>query len=222
MAEKKRLVGHDGKVYQASKGAVVTGDGTTALTKGAFYVPLNILASSSGFPTNTQKGVVIVGDGVSKPKATETYIPLTLSSQCDITSAGIEFTKDEIDITTLCDDIKKYASGFTDATGTLEGITTLDLSEPMIAKFVTVQKQASGGTITVIDKNDDPLVLVLELNKVNASDADRALFFAPITLNGYNLGVAINEAQTFNSGFRIAQDNEIKPAFIEADKALFS
>ena len=222
MAEKKRLVGHDGKVYQATKSAVVTGDGSTALTKGHFYVPLNILSTSSGFPTGTQKGIVIVGDGTSKPKATETYIELTLTSQCDITSASIEFSKDEIDITTLCDDIKKYASGFTDATGSLEGITTLDLSEPMIAKFVTVQKQAAAGTITTIDKNDDPLVLVLELNKINASDADRALFFATITLNGYNLGAAVDEAQAFSSGFRIAQDNEIKPAFIEADKALFS
>lgn len=221
MTEKKRLTGRDGKVYQAAKSATITGNGTTKLTKGSIYVPLTIASTSSGFPANAAVGVPLVGDGTSAPAATETYIELTLTSQCDITSAEVEFSKDEIDITTLCDNIMKYASGVTDASGTLEGITTLDLSEPMIAKFVTVQKQSSTGAITTIAQNDTPLVVAIELNKVDASGADRALFFAPVILNGYTLGVAVNEAQTFTSEFRIAQDNDIKPALIEADKTLF-
>lgn len=221
MAERKRLIGKDGKVYQAQKGAVVTGNGTTVLTKGTFYIPV-VIGANSGFPDGVQVGYPFVGDGASKPTENDQYIALTLTSQCDITSAEVEFEKDEIDITTLCDDIRKYASGFSDATGTLEGITTLDLSEPMIAKFVTVQKQDATGAITVINQNDDPLIAVIELNKIDNSDADRALFFAPVTLNGYTLGVNIDDAQTFSSGFRIAQDNDIKPVLVEADKALFS
>lgn len=221
MAERKRLIGKDGKVYQAQKGAVVTGNGTTVLTKGTFYIPV-VIGANSGFPDGAQVGYPFVGDGASKPTEHDQYIALTLTSQCDITSAEVEFEKDEIDITTLCDDIRKYASGFPDATGTLEGITTLDLSEPMIAKFVTVQKQDATGAITVINQNDDPLIAVIELNKIDNSDADRALFFAPVTLNGYTLDVNIDDAQTFSSGFRIAQDNDIKPVLVEADKALFS
>lgn len=221
MAERKRLIGKDGKVYQAQKGAVTSGDGETALTQGMFYIPV-VIGANSGFPDGVQVGYPFVGDGVSAPTAGDQYLTLTLTSQCDITSAEVEFEKDEIDITTLCDDIRKYASGFSDATGTLEGITTLDLSEPMIAKFVTVQKQDSTGAITVINQNDDPLIAVIELNKIDNSDADRALFFAPVTLNGYTLGVNIDDAQTFSSGFRIAQDNDIKPVLVEADKALFN
>lgn len=221
MAERKRLVGRDGKVYQATKSEVITGDGETTLTKGKFYVPIAISETNSGFQNGAKKGIVLVGDGTSTPTSSDKYIELTLSSQCDITSASVEFDKEEIDITTLCDDIKKYASGFADASGDLEGITTLDLSEPMIAKFVHVQKQSATGAITVIEKNDDPLILVIELNKVNSSNADRALFFAPIILNGYTLGLEIDGAQTFSSDFRIAQDNDINAAFIEADKSLF-
>lgn len=221
MAERKRLIGKDGKVYQAQKGAVVTGNGTTALTKGTFYIPV-VIGANSGFPEGVQVGYPFVGDGTSIPTANDQYIALTLTSQCDITSAEVEFDKDEINTTTLCDDFKKYRPGFTDATGTLEGITTLDLSEPMIAKFVTVQKQDATGAITVINQNDDPLIAVIELNKIDNSDADRALFFSPVTLNGYTLGVNIEDAQTFSSGFRIAQDNDIKPVLVEADKALFS
>lgn len=221
MAKTKRLTGRDGKVYQAAKSAVITGNGTTTLTKGSFYVPLTIADTSSGFPANATVGVPFIAAGTEAPTSAETYISLTLNSQCDVTSAGVEFEKDEIDITTLCDNIMTYAAGFTDATGTIEGITTLNLSEPFIAKFVPVQIQSSTGAITTTAQNDDTILLVIELNKIDNSDANRALFIAPITINSYNIEATINEAQTYTSGFRIAQDNEIKPALIEADKALF-
>lgn len=222
MAKTKRLTGRDGKVYQAAKSAVITGDGSTVLAKGTFYVPLTIASADSGFPANAQVGIPFVGDGVSTPETGDTYISLTLSSQCDVTSAGVEFEKDEIDITTLCDDIMTYAAGFTDATGTIEGITTLGLSEPFIAKFVPVQVQSSTGAITTTAQNDDTVLLVIELNKIDNTDANRALFIAPITINSYNIEATINEAQTYTSGFRIAQDSDIKPALLEADKALFA
>ena len=222
MAKTKRLTGRDGKVYQAVKSAVITGDGSTTLTKGTFYVPLTIATASSGLPANAQIGVPFVAAGTETPTENETYISLTFNSQCDVTSAGVEFEKDEIDITTLCDDIMTYAAGFTDATGTIEGITTLNLSEPFIAKFVTVQVQDETGAITTTAQNDDTILLVIELNKIDNSDANRALFIAPITINSYNIEATINEAQTYTSGFRIAQDNDIKPALIEADKALFT
>ena len=222
MAEIKRLTGKDGKVFLATKSAVITGNGTTKLTKGHYFVPLTILATGSGFPVGVTKGVVFIGDGTSAPKATETYIDLTIAPQCDVTSASVEFNKSEIDITTLCDNIMKYAAGMTEATGTLEGITTLGKSEPFIAKFVTVQSQSSTGAITTTAQNDDVVVVVLELNKADSTDADVAYFFAPVVLNSFNLGATINEAQTYTANFRIAQDNELTPAFIEADKALFA
>lgn len=222
MATTKRLTGRDGKVYLAELSALITGNGTTKLTKGAFYVPAEIAATSSGLPANCQVGVPFVGDGTSQPTTNDKYYSLTLTAQCDITSAGVEFEKDEIDITTLCDDIMTYAAGFTDATGTIEGITTLGKSEPFIAKFVPVQSQSSTGAITTTAQNDDTVLLVIELNKIDNTDANRALFVAPITINSYNIEATINEAQTYTSGFRIAQDNTIKPALLEADKALFA
>ena len=66
-----------------------------------------------------------------------------------------------------------------------------------------------------------PLWYLGESLKVLA-DADVAYFFAPVVVNSFNLGATINEAQTFTADFRIAQDNELQPAFIEADKALFA
>ena len=221
MSERKRLVGKDGKVYRGVKGTEITGNGTTTLEKGKFYVATAIAETGSGFPQGVKVGRVFVGNGTSAPTENDRYFELTLISQCDVTSASVEFDNDEIDVTTLCDDIRKYRSGFTDASGSLEGLTTLDLTESTISKFVSVQKQDAQGAITVIEKNDDVLILAIELNKIDNSDADRAIFFTPAVLNGYNLEVAIDDAQTFTSDFRIAQDNDIKPVLIEADKALF-
>ena len=222
MAKTKRLTGRDGKVFLATLSALITGNGTTKLTKGELYVPSVIADTSSGLPANCQVGVPFFGDGTSQPTTNDKYYSLTLTAQCDITSAGVEFEKDEIDVTTLCDDIMKYAAGFTDATGTIEGITTLGKTEPFIAKFVPVQSQSSTGAITTTAQNDDTVLLVIELNKIDNTDANRALFVAPITINSYNIEATINEAQTYTSGFRIAQDNTIKPALLEADKALFA
>ena len=221
MSERKRLVGKDGKVYRGVKGTEITGNGTTTLEKGKFYVATAIAETGSGFPQGVVKGRIFVGNGTSAPTENDKYFELTLISQCDVTSASVEFTNDEIDVTTLCDEIRRYRSGFTDASGSIEGITTLDLTESTISKFVSVQKQDAQGAITVIEKNDDVLILALELNKVDNSDADRAIFFTPAVLNGYNLEVAIDDAQTFTSDFRIAQDNDIRPVLVEADKALF-
>lgn len=221
MAEKKRLTGRNGHVYRAVKSEIIQGNGETVLSKGIFYVPLTIAESESGFPEGVQVGRVFVGDGTSKPEEDDTYISLTLTSMCDVTSFSVEFSKDEIDITTLCDDMMKYASGFADATGTLEGITTLNLTESVIAKFVSVQKQDAQGKITTIEQNDDILILALEVNEIDNTKADRAIFFTPATLNGYTIGASINEAQTYSSDFRIAQDADIKTVFLEADKALF-
>lgn len=222
MSEIKRLTGKDGKVYLASKGAEVTGNGTTKLTKGEFYIPTVIASTSSGFPAGAKVGVVLVGDGTSAPASTEKYIPLTNTPQCDITSASVDFSKSEIDITTLCDDIMKYAAGMSELQGSLEGITTLGKSEAFIAKFVDVQKQSSTGAIISTAQNDDEIIVALELNKADSSDADLAYFFAPAVLTSFNLGATINEAQTFTADFRISQDNALKAAFIEADKALFA
>lgn len=222
MADVKRLTGKDGKLYLATKGAEVIGNGTTKLAKGSFYIPTVIAATSSGFPANAKVGVVLVGDGTSAPASTEKYIPLTNAPQCDITGATVDFSKSDIDITTLCDDIMKYAAGMTELTGSLEGITTLGKSEVFIAKFVDVQKQSSTGAITATAQNDDEIIVALELNKADSSDADVAYFFAPAVLTSFNLGATINEAQTFTAEFRISQDNVLKAAFIEADKALFT
>ena len=90
-----------------------------------------------------------------------------------------------------------------------------------IAKFVLVQSQSSTGAITTTAQNDDTVLLVIELNKIDNTDAKRALFISPITISSYNIEATIDEAQTYTSGFRIAQDSDIKPAFLEADKALF-
>ena len=86
MAKTKRLTGRDGKVYLATLSELITGNGTTKLTKGEFYVPSVIADTSSGLPANCQVGVPFVGDGTSQPTTNDKYCchtmpPKTLSNK---------------------------------------------------------------------------------------------------------------------------------------------
>mgnify|MGYP005797461811 FL=1 len=124
----KRLVGKDGEVYAATKGTLIEGNGSTALTDG-YYIVAAVASTSSALPAGLQAGYVFKGSAEITPAEGDNVIPLTLTRKCDITSFSVEYSADEIDVTTLCDTQRSYRAGFTDATGTLEGVTTIGLSE---------------------------------------------------------------------------------------------
>ena len=98
----KRLVGKDGEVYAATKGALVEGNGSTALTDG-YYIVAAIASTSSALPTGLQAGYVFKGSAEITPAEGDNVIPLTLTKKCDVNNFSVEYSADEIDVTTLCD-----------------------------------------------------------------------------------------------------------------------
>lgn len=216
----KRLIGKDGKIYTLAKGTEVT---TGALAEG-YYVVTAVATSASGLPTGIEAGYPIytaattgqiitlgAGDKVKK---------LTLTTQCDLKSASLEFTNDEIDVTTLCDSTKVYRAGFSEAQGSLEGVTTIGLSEVFINKFVDTVRQSAAGTTSVVSAvNGLPLFLMLEVNSESTNLEDTAAYFAPITMLSYNAGAQVEGDQAFTSNFRITTDADMKACFFEIAQA---
>lgn len=214
----KRLVGRDGKVAKCVKGTEVTGNGTTTLTD-SYYVATNILGTGSGLPTGLEVGYIFKGDDTIIPATGEKVIPLTFTDLCDIKSASLEFTKDEIDVTTLCDAIKSYRSGFSDATGSIEGVTTIGVTEDIIGKFIpTVVQGADLDTVAITDIDGDTLFLIIEVNKESTDDEATALYIAPVTLLSYSASAAVEGDQAYTSSFRITQDDDIKACFFELEQ----
>ena len=208
----KRLVGKDGEVYAATKGTLVEGNGSTALTDG-YYIVAAVASTSSALPAGLQAGYVFKGSAEITPAEGDNVIPLTLARKCDITSFSVEYSADEIDVTTLCDTQRSYRAGFTDATGTLEGVTTIGLSEYLMEKFIPIIEQ-TGETVEVTEINGDALIIRLVLNKQTAGGTVMS-YFAPIALTSYNIGASVDDAQTYTANFRNTPDDDLKPCILK-------
>ena len=208
----KRLVGKDGEVYAATKGTLIEGNGSTALTDG-YYIVAAVAATSSALPAGLQAGYVFKGSAEITPAEGDNVIPLTLARKCDITSFSVEYSADEIDVTTLCDTERSYRAGFTDATGTLEGVTTIGLSEYLMEKFIPIIEQ-TGETVEVTEINGDALIIRLVLNKQTAGGTVMS-YFAPIALTSYNIGASVDDAQTYTANFRNTPDDDLKPCILK-------
>ena len=210
--ETKRLVGKDGEVYAATKGTLVEGNGSTALTDG-YYIVAAIAATSSALPAGLQAGYVFKGSAEITPAEGDNVIPLTLTRKCDITNFSVEYSADEIDVTTLCDTQRSYRAGFTDATGTLEGITTINVSEYLMSKFIPIVTQ-TGETVEVTEIDGETLIMRLVLNKPSAG-GDVMSYFAPIAVTSYNIGATVDDAQTYTANFRNTPDDDLVPCVLK-------
>ena len=157
------------------------------------------------------------------PETGESVIPLTFTKMCDIQNASLEYTKGEIEVTTLCDAVKVYRGGLVDASGSLEGVTTLGITDEaggIIEKFITTVKQLGDlSSVTVSRVNEDAVFLQLEVNKESTDGEDVAFYFFPATLLSYTAGITTGDnAQTFSSNFRITTDDDIEPQFFELEQ----
>lgn len=210
--ETKRLVGKDGEVYAATKGTLVEGNGSTALTDG-YYIVAAVASTSSALPAGLQAGYVFKGSAEITPAEGDNVIPLTLTRKCDITNFSVEYSADEIDVTTLCDTQRSYRAGFTDATGTLEGITTINVSEYLMSKFIPIVTQ-TGDTVEVTEIDGESLIMRLVLNKQSAG-GDVMSYFAPIAVTSYNIGATVDDAQTYTANFRNTPDDDLVPCVLK-------
>lgn len=208
----KRLVGKDGEVYAATKGALVEGNGSTALTDG-YYIVAAVASTSSALPAGLKAGYVFKGSAEITPAEGDNVIPLTLTRKCDVRSFTVEYSADEIDVTTLCDSERSYRAGFTDATGTLEGITTINVSEYLMSKFIPIVTQ-TGETVEVTEIDGETLIMRLVLNKQSAGGTVMS-YFAPIALTSYNIGASVDDAQTYTANFRNTPDDDLKPCILK-------
>jgi hypothetical protein len=208
------LVGDYGNYYSVVLGAEVTA--TTTLTAGTWYLITAVDSSSSGFPAAAEAGYLIRGDGAILLAGTDTAKPLTLTAQCDIQNWSLDFSKDEIEVTTLCDDQKVYIPGKSDVTGSATGvfkIGTTDVDDGIQNSFVDIVR--ASGTYDIDKINDSIKYVWLETQDLQTTGESQQFYFAPITFSTFGQGAVVGEQQTFESAFRIAPDgtNGVKFAY---------
>ncbi|MDR1169081.1 MAG: hypothetical protein LBK53_09385 [Heliobacteriaceae bacterium] len=227
MTATQKLTGKNTHTYTFDITSPIVGDGTTELAAGYYLV--KSVASTSGLPTGAEPGKTFRVGGTAEitPEVGDVVYLLSppdksgLADRCDFTSFTAEFTFDEIDATTQCDEVKVYEKGLADATITVEGVATAGLSEDLISKVLPIVKQSADfETIENVEVDDNPFYFYTELTYgvTKAGVPDMAFVF-PGKLFGFNLGGAADGMQTFSSNVRIVSDDNLVPHVYELLKA---
>ena len=228
--EEKPLVGDDGKFMTGKKGQTYTGDGTSTLnvlvsgadaTSGGdgMYI-ITAMGADTFFPGGmkigelypaTGKEVLAEGDKVQKIDFTEV---------ADCTGWQLQITQAEIDVTRLKDEFKKYRLGKKDATGTVNSIMTLGVSdEPdgMVGRNMKLfRREVKDGaeTVTVSVPSGESLYFLGYLNMTDVPGETQAFVFAEIYLYNMNLGGSTGNAQSYDASMRLTGQD---PVFYSID-----
>ncbi len=208
---KDRLIGNYGKVATGALGASVT---TGTLDDEGLYI-VQAIGTTSVLPAGTVVGSPFTADGTEDLTGGggDDVKLLTLTDQCDVQNWSLEFSANEVEVTTLCDSSKVYKKGRVDPSGTIEGVFILgtsDVAGGFANNFVPIVTQADdGGAVTVNAIDDDPVYLILYKQEDSSSGETEAFYIVPSVILSFSDTVTDGEAQSFSSSFRPTSDSEV-------------
>jgi hypothetical protein len=168
---------------------------------------VSIAVDGPVFPAGYAVGDLWQGDGVAVFSASNSAAPVTFEVVQDCSSFSFEISADEIEVTVLVDEVKKYRKGKNDMSGSVSGInfvSEMEKAGSILNRFLRVITGTSSGsvvpTINVVDGSD--FYIRALLNDSTAVGEKRVFLFGQVELYGYNLGADIGSAQTWESSIR--------------------
>jgi hypothetical protein len=202
-----RLVGADASLYTMAFAAPQV-SGT--LTSGQWYRIATI--SGAVFPVGYEVGDLILGNGSYTASSGNQVQLATPTLLADVNSFELSFSKDEIEVTTLADQTKKYRSGKTDLSGTINGInfiSEMNRAGSIANRFFKI------ATISGVSSQPMKALSIADLygqfyiQDDESSGETSAFLFGEIELFGYNLGAAVADAQSWSSAVRFTNRDPI-------------
>lgn len=220
MATKERLIGADGlvEVGTLSDSGMITTSGVlasgvwymiTAAPTGTVHTVPGSLAKEGDLFKGPDSGTILAsGVGlIMKP------ISFTSTPVADISSWSCEFSSDEIEVTVLADDVKKYRRGKTDASGSMKGImilgTTSLTASGTLTRFLRNNKVSSAGANTLSAVGSSSLYFKGIMQKDRTSGEAYAFLFGQVELFNFSVGGDIGSAQEFDCKFRFINNDPI-------------
>ncbi len=202
------LSGKMGKASSATFGADLIA--SEELVDGKWYVVMSIDDSSSGLDANAVVGYMFRSDGTETLSGDDIVRLVTFVDKCDVQAWSLSFTKEDIDVSSLCDKQGKvFIPGDTDIEGSLTGIFKIGTTDAVggIQNMFVDIVQASG-TYAVNKILEEILYLRLLTQDSTNSGETEQFYLVPATLNSFNQGATRGEAQAFESGFKPTADEE--------------
>jgi len=205
----KRLVGSDGKIIVGTYGTAITGGADTVA--GTWYRVDAIDDTASALPAGVEVGYLWFAVGTTTLVDDDTLAPFTGSALCDVQSFSMEWSKAEVDVTTMCDTEMVFRAGKTDVSGSIEGVFTMgitNLAGGLLNQFVTIVAQndatASPGDYVVNIASDATVLGQLYVDDTTTAGESEAFYLVPMSLTGFSASAGGEDAQTFSSPFRVA------------------
>lgn len=228
--EEKPLVGDDGKFMTGKKGQTYIGDGTSTLnvlvagtdaTSGGdgMYI-ITAMGADTFFPEGMKIGELYPASGKEVLADGDKIQKIDFTEVADCTGWQLQITQAEIDVTRLKDEFKKYRLGKKDATGTVNSIMTLGVSdEPdgMVGRNMKLfRREVKDGTetVTVSVPSGESLYFLGYLNMTDVPGETQAFVFAEIYLYNMNLGGSTGNAQSYDASMRLTGQD---PVFYSLD-----
>jgi hypothetical protein len=176
------------------------------MVAGSFY-KIATISGVSVWPTGYAVGDIVVGDVGKTLTASNSAYLITAAEMLDVNEFSISFKSDEIETTTLSDTVKKFRKGKTDMSGSIKGINTVSIMKTAgsaLNRFLRIVNLSAtySGTLSAVDGSDLIGVFYLQKDAVTAGEVE-SYMVAQIELFGYNLGAAVANAQSWDSGIRI-------------------
>lgn len=208
---KDRLVGADASFFKATVASTATTSGN--MVAGSFY-KIATVSGTTVFPSGYAAGDIFLGDSAKTLSSTNSAYLLTSAEAFDVNSFNIEYSADEIEVTTLSDQIKKYRKGKSDMSGTVEGINFIsEMSK--VGSFLNRFMRTASATATNVVATLNPVVSsdifgVFYLQDDGTTTGEtQAFMVAQVEFYGYSLGAAVGDAQSFSSGIRLIGNDPI-------------
>jgi len=204
----KKLIGSDGSLWAGQYGPALVA--AEILEANRAYKIVAIDETASVFPVGSEVGYLFDSGplGAQVLATNDSCMLFDGKELCDVQSWSLDFTKAEVDVTSLCSQNKEYrASKYDDITGGLEGIMTsgiTDLDGSMLNQFVTIIHQEDDTTYTISPKEGIEIFVQLFTDTTEESGETTGYYFSPVVLTGFSGSAGGDDAQTFSTPFRIA------------------
>jgi hypothetical protein len=194
--------------------------GTDATSGGDGMYIITAMGADTFFPEGMKIGELYPATGKEVLAEGDTIQKIDFTEVADCTGWQLQITQAEIDVTRLKDEFKKYRLGKKDATGTVNSIMTLGVSdEPdgMVGRNMKLfrrEVKAGSETVTVSVPSGESLYFLGYLNMTDVPGETQAFVFAEIYLYNMNLGGSTGNAQSYDASMRLTGQD---PVFYSLD-----
>ena len=185
----RKHVGANSQLFNAVKGTKVT---TGALTENTWFKISEVAATASALPVVASQPVGSIfkspkgaGDAITLAVGDEVW-PLTLTEICKV-DVEISGEKGTIDTTDSCDYPFNVSipDGFTNLSGSINTMMRFDdstdqlmpVTQEFLARFYDIVEDDGEGSYTLTAKNDDDLIMFLNLNKEQVTPGNYETYF---------------------------------------------